>query len=208
MATEPTPPHQIIATPKDRWHLALFLLRKGLSFKTRAEQKVLHRAKNVLDLHGPTTGFMSESKGTMELANDETPNLFEVTAEVAEFFPRLLNEIKEPPMMAHELAGLEPVLQQLEEKSWAAKVVAEHPDAKPLDPKAEHWVRTSAPILENPARFVDVINELFRRHPADPRTEPALAAFQEAFAEESEPPKPGKQKPGRLAPEPEQQAPS
>jgi len=204
MANEPTPPHQIIATPKDRWHLAIFLLRKGLSFKTRAEQKVLHRAKNVLDLHGPTIGFMAESKGTMHQADDETPSLFEVTAEVAEFFPRLVGSITEPPMMAHELAGLEPVLQQLEEKSWAAKVVAEHPEAKPLDPKSENWVRASAPILENPARFVEVLNELFRRHRADPRVEPALAAFQEAFAEESEPPKPGKQKAGRLVPEADQ----
>ncbi len=207
MANEPTPPHQIIATPKDRWHLAIFLLRKGLSFKTRAEQKVLHRAKNVLDLHGPTTGFLSETKGTMDLANDETPSLFEVTPEVVELFPRLINNI-EPPMLAHELAGLEPLLQQLEEKDLAAKVVAEHPEAKRLDPKTEHWVRTSAPILENPARFVDVVNELFRRHPADPRTEPAFAGFQEAFAEESEPTKPGKQKPGRLHPDADQPQPS
>lgn len=199
-----TDKHQIIATPKDRWSLALFILRKGHTFNTRKDQKILHRAKNALDLHGPIGGYMADKVGLMELAADETPSLFEVNQEVVELFTGLLDKVKEPPIMAHEVAVLEPVMQQLEDRAHAAEVVAANPDAGPLDPKSESWVRIAAPILENPARFVAVLRDLVSKHIPDPTQEPAYAAFRQDFLEESEPPKADKKKVGRLLPEPDQ----
>jgi hypothetical protein len=198
--------HSIIATPKDRWYLARFLLRDGLTFNGRKDQKILARVKRALHLDAPMNMMLSKS-GTFPQANDLTPSLYEGTAEMREFFERCINSIEKPPMTAAETANLDPVLEQLEDAACAAEVVAESPDAKPLDPKAEDWTPSNSPILTNPARFVEVVCELIRRHRPDPRTEPAWAAFCDAFLEESEPPKPEK-KTGRLHPSAEQAAPS
>jgi hypothetical protein len=185
-----TDQHQIIATPKDRWYLARFLLRDGLTYNTRTEQKILARAKRALGLDAPTDTIQNERKqGIVALAYDRTPSLFDVTPEIAEFFTRKLNGIEKPPVLAAEMTNLEPVLQQLEERSHAAEIVAAHPDAKPLDPKDEDWTPLAAPILQDPTKFVAVMADLLRRHRPDPRTEPAFAAFIDAFLEEAEVPK-------------------
>lgn len=203
-----TDTHHIIATPKDRWYLARFLLRDGLTFNTRAEQKILRRAKRTLGLDVPTDVIINGRKqGQVELAADETPSLFEVPPELADFFTRLLERIEKPPVMAAEMANLEPVVQQLEDRAYAADVVAAHPEAKPLDPKEENWTPSSAPILENPGRFVAVLADLLRQHRPDPRTEPAFAAFVDAYIEEATPPKADKPRGGRLQ-APGEQAPS
>lgn len=201
----PNDQHQIIATPRDRWQLTNFLLRrKGLSFKGRQEQKILHRAKTALGLHGPAAVMMGEKPGTIPLANDRTPSLFVVIPETVEFFGRCLEQVTDPPMLAAEMDGLEPVLQQLESREHAAATVAAHPDAGPLGLGIEDWTPLTAPILENPSRFVEVLVELVNRFPADPRVEPAFAAFQAALREEAEVPKPGKTRGGRLQPGAEQ----
>lgn len=198
--------HSIIATPKDRWFIVRFLVRDGLTFNGRKDQKILARVKRALALDVPMNMILSKS-GTFPQANDTTPSVFEGTAEMKEFFERCINSIEKPPMTAAEVANLEPVLEQLEDPAHAAQLIAEHPDAKELDPKAEDWTPSTAPLLANPARFVDVFCELIRRHRPDPRTEPAWAAFAAAMLEESEPPKSDK-KAGRLHPAAEQQPPS
>jgi hypothetical protein len=191
MGTEQT--WEIVATPHDRWCIEALLLADGLLFKTRKEQKQVHRARLALDLYPLNQTFFDGRQGRVPLADDRTTyRRFKVTAETGEVFIECCNKI-EKGLSSGVTAGLEPILQQLEDQSHAADQCALHPEA-PDGPVTEDWSRSTAPLLDNPARLVDEIAAIMRACKAAGYDVKVLV---DRFLEESEPPKPSKDVPGR-----------
>jgi hypothetical protein len=182
----------IVATPAERWNLAIFLMHKDLMFKTRKEQRELYRARLALGLIPPTEAFLGEKKGRVPLAlNKDVHNLFTATAEIADFFIGCLNRDK-LELSGVQLAGLEHVLQQLEDKSFAHEEVDAHPDATEWKAAAEDWSPTLAPTVEQPDKLVDVLADCIRS------AQGSFDAFSKSFLAEAAPSQAGRVA-GRLA---------
>lgn len=179
---------KIIATPADRWALAIFFLHKDLTFKTRKEQRGLYRARQALGLIEPTTVFMGEAKGTVPLAADhKTRNAFIVTPEVAEFVIDCFDRIevtsqngKTTGLSGAQLAGLEPILQQLEDRNFAKEMAERYPNAT-WSEEDEDWSVSLAPTVQQADKLVDVLCECISK------AGDSFPRFKKLFLEEAKP---------------------
>lgn len=204
---------KIVATPADRWNLAVFFLFRDLTFKTRKEQRQLHRARTALGLIPPTKTLLGDKKGNVPRAYDrESHNVFTVTAEMAEFVVGCVDRIEVTPapevggakqgLNAATLAGLEPILQQLEDRAIAKEEVDRYPDAPAWDEVTEEdWEVSLTPTVQQPDKLVDVFVDCLRAAGGD------FEKFGKLFTAEAQPALAGR-KAGRLADESASNAPS
>jgi hypothetical protein len=147
---------QIIATPAQRFALALFLLHKDLKFKGK-RRTGLYRLRNALGLMAPTESLLGERQGRRALAFDKTTkNVFEVVIENAEFLNECLDTVE---LTGAQLSSLELLLSQLDEK----KPSEDTSGLVAADLDAEDWEPSTAPVMDQPDRYVEVNAELLRR---------------------------------------------
>ncbi len=176
---------EVVATPSERWYLAIFLLRNDLKFKGK-KATALWRFRCALGLVEPSESFLQiRGTGTVALANDRaTKNIFSVTQERAEFIAECIEQVD--PNGA-ELMMFQRVLAQLEDKAPSADIDA----AKTYDAAAEDWAPTLAPTIQQPGKLVEVLLDCVERSED-------WADFKRRFKDEATPQKPGKPA-GRLA---------
>src|SRR5687768_16011910 len=151
----------VVATPRDRYCLMSALLHPKLTFKTRKDRKSLERAKEALDLHAVAERLLDGKQGRVPLFEDtKTYRKFTVTVEVAEFLAETVDRIPDGLTAGH-LAGLQPLLSQLEDRTVAEAKCAKHPEA-PTGDVVEDWSRSTAPILEDPSKYNDEVLSVYK----------------------------------------------
>jgi hypothetical protein len=183
MGTEET--FEVVATPSERWYLAVFLLRDGLKFKGKDAQK-LWRFRVALGLVEPTEAFLQiKGAGDVPLAYDrQTKNKFTLSRERTEFLEECMKQV-EPG--GAELAMFQRLQAQIED----GKPNAEIDNALPFEASAEDWSPTLAPVIRQPGKLLDVLLDCLK-------TSDDFATFKAKLIEEATPQKPGKTTGGRL----------
>lgn len=173
---------QIIASPRERWYLALFLLNGDLKFKGK-RATALWRFRCALGLVGPTEGRLTDGAGTVALALDRTTrNVFTVTKERAEFLDDCIEQVDSN---GGQLAMFQRVLAQLQD----GKPSGDTEGVAPFDETKEDWAPTLAPKVEEPGALVEVMLDCIKRAKQGPDAPYDFSVFAELFTEEATPTK-------------------
>jgi hypothetical protein len=174
---------RITTTPRARFALSVMLFHKDVKFNDRGKERALRNARRALGLMEPSQNY-AEHQRVGEIWRDHvTRNVFEVTADNADFILTTLAKIEKHSV---DMLYLEELLEQLEDKRDAEDAST----AVPFDEAAEApaWKPPLTPIVGNPALLVDIIREAFEAEsygaarklilPAlKPEPEPGAAAF-------------------------------
>lgn len=147
---------QILASPADRWRLAVFLCRDELRFKGRQRRAALSAFKRTLGLDVPTAAFLSGKPGRFNLAMDfGTRNVFTISEEKAAFFLECVDQVE---LSGAQLGQIQPIISQIEAKAPSGDVES----CTPFNEHAEDWTPSIHPILESAERFAEVLGEVFK----------------------------------------------
>jgi len=144
---------EVVASPSERWYLALFLMRNDLKFKGDKATK-LWRFRCTFGLVEPSESFLRiHGVGTCALAEDrKTKNIFRATQERADFIADCIGQVEGN---GAELMMFQRILAQLEDKAPSADI----DQATPFDAKAEDWTPTLAPTIHQPGKLIEVLVE-------------------------------------------------
>lgn len=156
MATPDIQNWQIVASPRERFYLARFLLDNDkLKFKEKRRTQ-LWRFQSALGLVGPSELLTGERRGGIPKASDSTTmNLFDVNLAHADFLRECLDQVE---MSAALLSPFRGIIIQLEDKTTTPC-----PLAAPYDVENDKWAISLAPIIASPDMYVEVNRELLRR---------------------------------------------
>lgn len=154
----------VVATPKERYHLAVLLMHEKAAYKTDEQVSQLNRFRRALALVGPTEAYLDSKGGTMglpPLATDrKTRNAFTVTREHADFIRKTLEKFDKNGVEVFLVAS---VLEQLAEHRTIAEDAAEAPV---VASGAEDWEVPLPPMVGPPPQFFVWLGELLETYPS------------------------------------------
>ena len=179
----------VVATPRDRYNLAILLLHKDIKIRGNKSRKEIDRARKSLGLLAPHDAFLKfkESVNTEHIENSRYEK-FDVTADNADCVLGWADQLELNPAHSRWLADVLAQLAHGEDDPRAAQAPAYD---EPADIAA--WAPRPRPLLDNPWNFAEALGELiersrsfedFKRRYADEMApdEPATATEQAASA--------------------------
>lgn len=152
---------RILATPAQRFGLCQVIHGEKVVIKDGGEGRRLRRSMRALGITPIRDELARSGRVDDDLAHDETPAVFEVSAENVEAIRGLLREAERKPAIEMAIGELVDVLDDLPEKQ------PEIPDGTPdYDPAAESWRHDSdryAALEQLDRAIADLSPEQLRR---------------------------------------------